>query len=76
MDQRTMFQCELRKGRRVHIGWIESRGAWVGAAVELKLGDGLRDPGWRVTQVWGSMPEEQVMVNATAYKYHRARTDV
>ena len=76
MQGREMNQVELRKDQRVHVGWIEARGARVGATVELKLGEGQRDPGWQVTRVWGPLPEAQVLLNATAHKYHRARTDV
>ena len=76
MPSNLMYQCELRKGPRTHVAWIEARGAKVGAVVELKLGEGLRDPGWSVTQVYGSLPEEQVTLNAMAFKYHRTRTDV
>lgn len=76
MTEKRMYQVELRKGSNIHVAWIEERGARVGAVVELKLGDGVRDPRWAVTQVWGSQPESLVYQNAEAYKYHRGRTDV
>lgn len=36
----TYFQCKLRQGDSETVGWIEDRGAKVGARVELKTADG------------------------------------
>ena len=73
MDNATMFQCELRKGRRVHHAWLDARGAWVGAVVVLDLGNGIKDPGWRVVGILGSLPQEQLTLGFPDFKYHRAR---
>jgi hypothetical protein len=43
------FQCRMRKGSAETIGWIEERGAKVGADVELKTADGEF---WRVIEVY------------------------
>lgn len=68
-----MYQCELRKGKRQHVAWLEARGAWVGAVVELALAEGLKDPGWRVVTVLHSLPEEQLTLGAPHFKFHRTR---
>lgn len=72
-----MKQVDLRRGQNVQTAWIEERGARLGAIVELKLGEGERSPDWKVTRVYSQgLPDEQVMQNATAYKYHRLQTDI
>ena len=76
MSKDMMVQCKLSKGNRVDIGWIEERGAKVGAIVERKYGEGERDPDWKVEEVYGSLPADQVQENAKAYKHHRSRTDI
>lgn len=49
-SQMTMFfQCRMRHGADETIGWIEERGAKVGASVELLTGDGKF---WDVTHVY------------------------
>ena len=35
----TYFQCRMRHGSSETVGWIEERGAKVGARVELKSAD-------------------------------------
>ena len=45
----TYYQCRLRRAESETIGWIEERGAKVGASVELKTADGER---WDVVEVF------------------------
>jgi len=45
----TYYQCRLQRGNSETVGWIEDRGAKVGASVELKSADGNF---WRVTEVY------------------------
>jgi hypothetical protein len=52
------FQCELRQGDAKTIGWIEERGAKVGASVELLTAD---KKFWVVTQVYPGGLEEKVL---------------
>ena len=73
MDNANLYQCELRKGRRVHYAWLDARGAWVGAVVELALPGNLKDPGWRVVSVLGSLPQEQLTLGVPDFRFHRAR---
>jgi hypothetical protein len=73
---KRMTQVQLQRGPNVQVAWIEDRGAKLGANVTLKLGEGDRDPGWVVTDVFGSLPEAQVLLNATAHKHHRKYTDI
>ncbi|MDB5097683.1 MAG: hypothetical protein JWM80_2104 [Cyanobacteria bacterium RYN_339] len=73
----VMKQVDLQRGASVQTAWIEARGARLGATIELKLGEGERSPGWQVTRVYQQgLPEEQVLINATAHKHHRAYTDI
>jgi hypothetical protein len=49
------FQCRLRRGDTYTVGWIEARGAKVGASVEL-LPSHER---WEVTEVYEhGLPED------------------
>lgn len=43
------FQCRMRQDTAETVGWIEERGAKVGASVELLTGDGKF---WTVTHVY------------------------
>jgi hypothetical protein len=45
-----MYQCHLRQGATQTVGWIEARGAKLGARVELKT-EGFDDGLWLVTHV-------------------------
>lgn len=47
-DAGRYYQCLLRQGDTRTVGWIEERGAKVGARVELKDHDGL----WHVLAVY------------------------
>lgn len=65
---KTYKQCELRQGERVTVGWIEKRGAKVGASVELKGAnyDSVEmetEDGdfWRVAEVYGIELSEVVL---------------
>lgn len=45
------YQCHLKQGATETIGWIEARGARVGATVELKT-DQFDDGDWLVVEVF------------------------
>lgn len=52
------FQCRMQRDGSETVGWIEERGAKVGAEVELKTAD---EEFWRVTQVYlPGLPEEKL----------------
>jgi hypothetical protein len=73
----VMKQVDLQRGVNVQTAWIEERGARLGATVELKLGEGVTSPGWRVTRVYDhGRPDAEVQRDATAYKSHRKHTDI
>ncbi len=42
------YQCKLRNGSAETVGWVEERGAKVGADVELAEDGSF----WRVLEVW------------------------
>lgn len=55
----TMFyQCKMRLGASETVGWIEERGAKVGAKVELLTADGEF---WTVAEVYPTGLEEKTL---------------
>lgn len=57
MKAKQYFQCRLRRGDTETIGWIEARGAKVGASVELLPSREW----WEVTEVYEhGLPEEDL----------------
>jgi hypothetical protein len=55
VNAKQYFQCRLRRGDAQTVGWIEARGAKVGASVEL-LPSRER---WEVTEVYEhGLPED------------------
>jgi len=57
------FQCKLSKGTERRIGWIEERGAKVGAHVEI-LDEGF----WRVDEVGAHSLEKKELSTMNATK--------
>ncbi len=49
MFQNLVYQVEVRKGSTVQVAWIEGYGTRIGAIVEVKLDEGIRDPHWAVS---------------------------
>jgi len=72
MSQEIYNQCLLERDGAQQVAWIESRGAKVGARVEIKE-DGLF---WTVKQVRGSAPAETIKKNERNFKSHRTATDI
>lgn len=52
------FQCRMRNGNAETVGWIEARGAKVGAKVQLLSGDGKF---WEVIEVYHPGIEDDVL---------------
>ena len=66
------FQCTLTKGEETTIGWIEERGAFVGAIVELLDLDGEF---WTVTIVGDkSLPKSLIRENERKFKAFQKST--
>lgn len=64
--QDIYFQCKMRQGDEIIVGWIEARGARVGAMVEVKDKGGF----WEVLAVPDTGVAKQVLseMNATKRK--------
>lgn len=52
------YQCKMRQGAAETIGWIEERGAKVGAEVELLTADGKF---WSIAEVYQPGLEESAL---------------
>lgn len=57
------YQCKLRRGTEETVGWIEARGAKLGARVELLDMDRPKEL-WTVQQVAYSAPMEKAALQA------------
>jgi hypothetical protein len=69
---KTLTQCLLSLNGDKQTAWIETRGAKVGAQVELKE-DGQF---WTVLEVHDTLDEEVVKQNERNFKSHRKGTDI
>lgn len=57
MNDKQYFQCRLRRGNGETLGWIEARGAKVGASVELLPSREF----WEVVEVFElGLPEDML----------------
>jgi len=63
-----MKQCTLRKENSHTTAWIPEHGAIVGNIVELKT---LKEPGWEVISVGGSMDEADLREHTKMHQVHR-----
>lgn len=68
-----MNQCLLGRGDDRQTAWIDDRGAFPGARVEIKPGNEF----WEVIEVYETkLPREVVAENERNWKQHRNATDI
>ena len=70
------LQCQLMKGNTRQVAWIPEHGAKKGAILELKLGEGDRDPGWEVVEVGASKEAAEVQERARDFTRTRKASDI
>jgi hypothetical protein len=72
MKTERVTQCKLERNGNLQTAWIESRGAKLGANVELKEDGQL----WTVREVYSSMDQEEHKGMVSAQRDHRKGSDV
>lgn len=70
-------QCQLRKGNKIDVSWIEEKFAVVGKQIKRKNeSTDSWDDGWIVDKTFGKVNEEHVKKMRDLYKHHRKGTDI
>jgi len=69
----NMVQCELKKGNKRQVAWIEERGAKVGNNVELKTDN---HEIWEVVSTGSKMKKEDLDKINKFHRTHREGSDI
>ncbi len=70
-----MTQCRLERNGSTQVAYIDAALATPGRVLDIRE-QGVWQEGWRVQEVYSSMPATMVAARERDYKNHRKSTDI